>query len=181
MASSDVGERWVIPDEGASLLVGSVLGILASRIECARWVISCFAREAGRCDWLCGMDMDSHGHGRGVVVAQRRKVATGYSISSPPRKNQVTDRDCENGIRPLSLHKHYPCPSPRAAQQPLNGSMTSRLCGLSASQAGQSCVASSRTVIQLWDQFAVALHAMGTESLSVNRGRLLGQQELSHA
>lgn len=89
----------MIPDERASLLVGSVLGILASRIERA-WVrvdyLLLCVREAWevRQAWLVySIDMDRHGHGRGVVVAQRRKVATGCPIeSSPPQKNQVTDR-----------------------------------------------------------------------------------------
>lgn len=58
MSSSVADEKWVIPNEGASLLVGSVLGILASRIECARRGISCCAREA----WEVRLAL-WHGHG----------------------------------------------------------------------------------------------------------------------
>lgn len=44
MSSGDASER-VVPDERASLMAGSVSGILASRIGCARCTLS-FSREA---------------------------------------------------------------------------------------------------------------------------------------
>lgn len=151
MASGDADER-------ASLMAGSVSGILASRIVLTvRGVLSLlFAGSLGGATGLVGISMDWRCRGRGVVWWSHReeKLRRVTPSGAPhPKKPKRQGSIIEMGFDPGRSISKNPCPSscqPSSQPvRPVNGSMTSRL---SCPSASQSCVKSPRTVTQLWDR-----------------------------